>query len=102
MGAAFLLATPACATLARRRDTISQPGRAPLREIAPSFVPVSCDEPGAQSLSAPGLTIRSVFECIGRDESVPTMGCPWPEHARVRWSGRIDPELPIVDPRSKE
>lgn len=64
---AFLRATPARATLARRRDTISRPGRAPFREITPSFVPVSAmssgrnrspppASPSARSSSASGET----------------------------------------------
>jgi hypothetical protein len=88
---AFLLARPACATLARRRDTISRPGRAPFQKIAPSFVPVSAMSSGRNRSPPPGSpSARSSGASAGR--VVPTMGCPWPEHARVRWSGTIDPE----------
>jgi hypothetical protein len=89
---AFLLATPARATLARRRDTISRPGRAPFREIAPSFVPVSAMSSGRNRSPPPASPSARSSSASGETRWYPQWGAHGPEHARVRWSGTIDPE----------
>jgi hypothetical protein len=73
---AFLLATPARATWLVAVTPSPDLAELPSEKSRPPC-PGFRDELGAQSLPAPGLAIRSVFEYIGRDALVPTMGCPW-------------------------